>query len=111
MSCLIYFCADNHVSLFFSVIVYRFSTTNEKKINARTKANFHSIARVFEHGDPHETSYFMIRKLLFHVLRFCVFLKKNRGKTCSEIETTFFPQKSPKRRPREPVLGPKTVPN
>ena len=48
--------------------------------------------------------------LQFFFRDFAFFLKKRR-KTCSKIETTFFPQKSPKSRPRGPVLGPKMLPD
>ena len=72
---------------------------------------FHCGVCVSEHGDPHETPYFTIRKLLFHFSRFCIFPKKNIEKSAPKSRPRFFLQKSPKSRPRGLVLGPKTVPN
>ena len=60
---------------------------------------------------PSRNSVFYHTKATFSVFAFLCFFLKKRQKTCSKIETTFFPQKSPKSHPGEPVLGPKTVPN
>ena len=101
------------------------------------KAGFHGFCTIFPsifHEKNNEkwikkTIYFLLRRLFFSTWRpsrnnvfyitkatfwcfaFLRFFLKKRQKTCCKIETTFFPQKSPKSRPRGPVLGPKTVPN
>ena len=64
----------------FCAMVHRFFTENRWKIDEKNDACFQSVARFFEHGDPHETPRFTIRKLLFHVLCFCIFSKKNSKK-------------------------------
>ena len=43
------------------------------KIDEKTDVFFHNCACFFQTGDPHETPYFTIRKLLFHFLRFAFF--------------------------------------
>ena len=65
----------------------------------------------FQHGDPHETWYFIMRKLLFHFLCFCVFSKKKRRKMTPKCKEQFCITKSPKNGPRGPILGPKMDPN
>ena len=90
-----------------STIFARFFVGFSRKIDEKNNAFLRIVACFFQHGDPHETLYFTIRKLLFHFSRFCVFPKKKRRKTCSEIETTFFPQKSPKCVPGNPFWDPK----
>ena len=69
-----------HIAVFcdVSAIWHRFSTKILWKINLKARAIFHSSACFFEHGDPHETSYFTIRKLLFHFWGFCISSKKTR---------------------------------
>ena len=66
---------------------------------------FFNMATLTKHRILRYESYFFIFRV------FVFFSKKKRLKTCSKIETTFFPQKSPKSHPRGPVLGPKTVSN
>ena len=46
-----------------------FSKIDEKSMN-KNDAFFRIAACFFQHGDPHETPYFTIRKLLFHFSRF-----------------------------------------
>ena len=48
----------------FSTIWCRFFTKNRRKIKEKLHRLVHSGACFLEHGDPHETSYFTIRKLL-----------------------------------------------
>ena len=48
----------------FSTIWYRFFTKNRRKIKEKLHLLFHTGACFLEHGDPHETSSFTIRKLL-----------------------------------------------
>ena len=55
-----------------------FSWKNVEKMMEKHMHVFYSIACFFEQGDPHETSYFTIRKLLFHFLCFCFFLRECR---------------------------------
>ena len=96
----------------FCTIFRRFFTENRWKINEKKDTFFDIAACFFQHGDPHETSYFTIRKQLFRFSRFCVFLKKKSiEKSAPKSRPRFFPQKSLKSRPRGPVLGPKMVPN
>ena len=61
-------------------IFLRFFTKNRWNIDEKTNSFFHSSARFFQHADPHETSYFSIRKQHFHFLSFCVFCKKTKTK-------------------------------
>ena len=66
----------------------------------------------FQHGKPHETSYFTIRKLLFHFFFvFWYFSLKNIEKITSKCKDQLWIPKSTQNAPREPVLGPKMVPN
>ena len=57
----------------FSTIFRRFFSKNRRKINEKNDVFFHIGACFFQHGDPHETSYFTIRKLLFSFLHFVFF--------------------------------------
>ena len=83
----------------FNTIFRRFFSKNRWKINEKNDAFFRIVACFFQHGDPHETLYFTIRKLLFHFSRFCVFSKKN-------VKT-----RAPKSRPRFSLKNhPKVVP-
>ena len=43
-------------------------------------------------GDPHETSYFTMRKLRFHFPCFCVFLKRNVEKWSQNAKSNFASQ-------------------
>jgi len=52
----------------FSTIWCRYFTKNRRNIKEKLHILFHSGACFLEHGDPHETSYFIARKLLFHFL-------------------------------------------
>ena len=57
----------------FCTIFRRFFSKNRWKINEKNDTFFRLVACFFQHGDPHETLYFTIRKLLSHFSRFCVF--------------------------------------
>ena len=82
------FRADNRFTRFFHDFA---SIFHEKSMKNwwKNKAFFHSIACFFEHGDPHETSYFTIRKLFFHFSYFCFFVLKNRQKMKKNQATIF----------------------
>ena len=60
--------------------LHRFFTKIQGNLNANINAFFGQHRLFFEHCDPHETSYFTIRKLFFHVLCFYVFFKKTTKK-------------------------------
>ena len=60
----------------FCKILHRFFTEKIMKINLKTCSCSQQRLYFFEHCDPHETSYFTIRKLLFHFLGLRVFSKK-----------------------------------
>ena len=92
-------------------IFHQFSTKNRWKINEKNNTFFQCSACFFEHGDPHETSYFIMRKLLFHFSCICVFSKKKRRKMTPKCKEQFCITKSPKNGPRGPILGPKMDPN
>ena len=94
----------------FCTIFCRFFTKNRRNDDEKNDVFFRIIACFFQHCNPHETMYFIIRKLLFRFLRFCIFPKKC-PKTCYKIGTTFSPWKSPRNRAREPVLRPKMLLN
>ena len=53
-----------------------FFAKNQWTNDGKNDAFFRIGACFFQHCDPHETMYFIIRKLLFHFSRFCVFSKK-----------------------------------
>ena len=60
-----------------SALFVRFSVGFSQKIDEKSMKKrwfFHIVACFFQHGDPHETLYFITRKLLFQFSRFCVFL-------------------------------------
>ena len=71
---------------------HQFSTKNRWKINEKNNAFFQCSACFFEHGDPHETSYFTMRKLLFHFSCFCVFSTKNVEKWLQNAKSNFASQ-------------------
>ena len=81
------------IKLVFTLLT-RFFVDFSRKIDEKSMKKkmcfFRIVACFFQHGDPHETLYFTIRKLLFHFSCFCVFSKKTSKKR-SKIETTFFP--------------------
>ena len=56
---------------------HRFSIAFGWKIDEKTFVFFKPPSHFFQHGDPHETLYFTMRKLLFHFLSFCFFFQKN----------------------------------
>ena len=60
----------------FSTIFRRFFSKNRWKINEKNDTFFRIVACFFQHGDPHETLYFTIRKLLFHFSCFFIFSTK-----------------------------------
>ena len=68
---------------------------------------FRIVACFFQHGDPHETLYFTIRKLLFHFSRFCVFSKKTSKKTLQNRNHAFSFRNHPKVVPGDPFWDPK----
>ena len=68
---------------------------------------FHTVACFFQHGDPHETLYFTIRKLLFHFSRFCVFSKKTSKKALQNRDHVFSLKNHPKVVPGDPFWDPK----
>ena len=55
---------------------------------------FRCSACFFEFGDPHETSYFIYRKLLCHFSRFRIFCKKNIEILTPKFKEYFVPPKS-----------------
>ena len=61
----------------------------------------------FQHADPHETSYFTMRKLLFHFLWFGIFQSKTSKKSRQNAKTNFGPQNPPKMPPGSPFWVPK----
>ena len=58
----------------FSRFLPQFCIDFGRKINEIFVVFFQFAYRFLQHGDPHETLYFTIRKLLFHFSRFCVFV-------------------------------------
>ena len=79
-----------------STLFARFSVDFSRKIDEnsmkKTMRFFRIVACFFQHGDPHETLYFTIRKLLFHFSRFCVFSKKT-SKNVLQNRDRIFPSK------------------
>ena len=61
------------------------------KIDGKKLVFFKSPSHFFQHGNPHETLYFIIRKLLFHFLSFWFFFKKMMKKNGWKIH---LPKKS-----------------
>ena len=59
----------------------------------KNDAFFRIVACSFQHGDPHETLYFAMRKLFFHFSRFCVFSKKKSSKNVFRKRDHVFPSK------------------
>ena len=101
------FRTDNRLHV-FRVIWHRFVT--KKKDNEKCWKNhscFHSIACVFEQGDPHETSYLTMRKLLFHFSCRCVFFLKNVEEWLQNSSHIFTPPKHHKVDPGDPFWVPK----
>ena len=88
---------------FFSV----FFTKNPWKINEKNDTCFHSVARFFEHGDPHETLYFTIWKLLRHFWCSCVLFLKSIKKMAPKFKPQFYFPKAPKSGPGDPFWVPK----
>ena len=91
----------------FCMIFRRFFSKNRWKINEKNDAFFRIVACFFQHGDPHETSYFIIRKLLFHFSRFCVFSKKIVEKRVPKSRPRFSLKNHPKVVPGDPFWDPK----
>ena len=91
----------------FSTSSLRFFTKNRRKVKEKRYVLFHNSACFFEHGDPHETSYFTIRKLLFHFSCFGIFHQKNIEKVTSNAENNFGPPNPPKMVPGDPFWVPK----
>ena len=91
----------------FCGILHGVFTKNQRKIDQKNYAFFHSIACLFEHGDPHETSYFTMRKLLFHFLCFCFFLKKTSNKSSQNAKSIFGLQNHHRTIPGHPFRVPK----
>ena len=58
----------------FSRFLPQFCIDFGRKINENFIVFFQSVCRFLQHGDPHETLYFTVRKLLFHFSCFCVFV-------------------------------------
>ena len=81
--------------LIFWWIFGRFSMNNWWK---KQTCFFHNRACFFQTGDPHETLYFTMRKLLFLFFVFLHFSDKKRRKKCSKIEATVFLSKIAKKR-------------
>ena len=80
----IVFCGKCRFSRFVGGFLVDFS----KKIDEKTDVFFHNRVCFFQTGDLHETLYFTIRKLLFRVLSFSLFLKN-----LSKIECKIGPRK------------------
>ena len=62
-----------HGFLAFCKIFHRFSTRKQRKINEKKRCIFYCGACFFQHGDPHETLCFTMRKLHFHFPCFRIF--------------------------------------
>ena len=86
----------------FSTIWCRFFTKNRRKIKEKLHILFHSGACFLEHGDPHETLYFTMRKLLFHFLCFHVFYRKTSKKVLQNSKTDMCPKNRPQMAPGDP---------
>ena len=65
----------------FSRFLPQFCIDFGRKIDEFFIVFFQFAYRFLQHGDPHETLYFTIRKLLFHFSRFCVFVSKTIQKS------------------------------
>ena len=100
------FRTDNRLHV-FRVIWHRFFTKKQMEKWWKKHACFHSIACFFEQGDPHETSNFTIRKLLFHFSCCCVFFLKNVEEWLQNSSHFFTPPKHQKVNPRDPFWVPK----
>ena len=83
------------------------SLKNKWKINEANDAFVHSVARFFERGDPHETLYFTIWKLLLHFLCSCVLFLKSTKKMAPKFKPQFYSPKAPKSGPGDPYWVPK----
>ena len=84
-----------------------FFAKNRWKINEKNDAFFHSVARFFERGDPHETQYFTIWKLLLHFVCSCVLFLKSTKKMAPKFKPQFYSPKAPKSGPGDPFWVPK----
>ena len=89
----------------FCTISRRFFTKNRWNNDEKTDVFFRIGVCCFQHCDPHETVYFIIRKLLFHFLRFCIFLKK-RSKNVLQNRDHVFPLKITKMSSPGTISGP-----
>ena len=67
------FCCECRFPRFFDWFLVDFGW----KINEKKLVFFKPSSQFFQHGDPHETLYFTIRKLLFRFLSFWFFFSKN----------------------------------
>ena len=70
-----WFCSIELLSVDFHWFCMCFSRKIDGKTTKKINVNFHRSAVIFRHGDPHETLYFIIRKLLFHFSSFRDFYK------------------------------------
>ena len=97
------FCGKCRFSRFFG----GFLVDLPLKIDGKTDVFCHNCACFFQTGDPHETLYFTIRKLLFRFLSFWFFLK-NRWKKRLKISLAKKVEKWP---PGDPKMDPKSSKN
>ena len=94
-------------STIFARFFVDFSRKIDEKLMKKTMRFFRMFACFFQHGDPHETLYFIIRKLLFHVSRFFVFCKNIVEKRAPKSRPRFSLKNHPKVVPGDPFWDPK----
>ncbi len=98
------FCCECRFPRFFDWFLVDFGW----KIDEKTLVLFKPPSHFFQHGDPHETLYFTIRKLLFRFLSFWFFFSKNRWKKRLKISPAKKVEKWP---PGDPKIDPKSWKN
>ena len=79
---------------------------NEKSMK-KTHYLFMPVCVFLEGGDPHETSYFTMRKLLFHFLNLCIFSKISSKSWDNTSKTNFCFKKPSTMAPGGPFWLPK----
>ena len=97
------FCSERRFPRFFDGFLVDFGW----KINEKKLVFFKPPSHFFQHGDPHETLYFTIRKLLFHFLSFW-FFSKNWWKKWLKNSSAKKVEKWP---PGDPKIDPKSWKN
>ena len=91
----------------FCVILHQIFTKNCWTFDGKFDVFLHIIACFFEYGAPHETSYFTMRKLLFHFLNLCIFSKRLSKSWVNTSKTNFCFKKPSTMAPGGPFWLPK----